>query len=134
MHHDSPRVIWVGTLPSEWESPAYLRATSPIQWRGRLVHAGGDWAFLRQVAWKATLAGAVGVLATPTEAPPTRTGRRENWLQTTPMPWWARRFARYVFTTQDEARAFPAPLGRKVVAQNAEDLGNVYTEVWRMHT
>ncbi len=95
--------------------------------RIEVVHVRGDLALLRQAAIATTLGGVLAVVASPTMAP-------------TPLPWWERRFHRYCFRGQAEAKAWLPlmPLGRLVVVEPAaaehevEALHALYGEVAAM--
>lgn len=59
------------------------------------------------------------------------------WTPTTPpgpLPWWNRRVARLVFSSQDEARAWAAhvPLGRTCACEDPASMEAVYREVASM--
>lgn len=101
--------------------------------RGSLVHLFSDGADLRERALALTLGGAAAVVLTPRFGPRT-------------LPWWGRRFARWVLPSQEVARAWTAhvPLGRLVVVEPApgdapglapgetDALAAIYAEVWSM--
>jgi hypothetical protein len=133
---EAPRIAWVG----EDDVAAALAAAvgaprmAASDWRAmrrrriEVLHVRGDLPTLRAAALGATLGGVLAVVATPTFAP-------------CPLPWWERRFHRYLFDTQDTARAWRASglaLGRLVVVERG-DVGHeaaalraVYAEVASM--
>ena len=66
---------------------------------------------LRRAAWMTTLAGAGAVIAVPVGTPST-------------LPWWGRRFHRFLLRSQPEAQAWAdagVSLGRLVVVEPGED-------------
>jgi len=100
-------------------------------WRGlrahrvEVGHAVGDLGALGRAAWTLTLGGVLGAVATPVGDPG-------------PLPWWNRRYLRFLFRSQPEARAWLPwlPLGRLVVVEadpgEAAALDAVYREVASM--
>lgn len=100
-------------------------------WRGlrahhvEVGHVVGDLPALARAAWTLTLGGVLGAVATPLGPPG-------------PLPWWNRRYLRFLFRSQPEARAWLPwlPLGRLVVVEpdegEADALAAVYREVASM--
>jgi hypothetical protein len=75
--------------------------------RPELVLVRGDFAALQRGAWIATFAGARAVLALPVGV-------------VAPLPWWGRRYQRFVFAAQPEALRWVeagTSLGRVVVVE-----------------
>lgn len=129
------RLAWIGDDAVAVATAARVGAlrVAPDDWRTlrrhriEVVHVRGDLVVLRQAAIAATLGGALAVIATPTMAPG-------------PLPWWERRFHRYCFRGQLEAKAWLSvlPLGRLVVVEpepaphEVEALRALYGEVASM--
>jgi hypothetical protein len=113
-----PVVAWIGGDP---EAGARLGVARELQ-GADVVHVFGPREGLGRSAWDATIAGARAVVLSPQDGP---------W----PLPWWHRRFARFLFRTQEEAKRWMAaglPLGRTVVVEDLADLWPVYVEVAEM--
>lgn len=132
---DAPRLAWIGEDAVAVVTAGRVGAVrvGATDWRSlrrhrvEVLHVRGDLAVLRAAAWAATLGGVGAVVASPT-CPPTA------------LPWWERRFHRYLFRSQAEAKAWlpEVPLGRLVVvepepaAHEVEALLAVYAEVGAM--
>ncbi|MFZ5476934.1 MAG: hypothetical protein ACOZNI_09190 [Myxococcota bacterium] len=118
-------------LLTDSRDPLASRAGVPVatrmwQLRGRVVHARVPVAELGRVALFSTLAGARAVIAAPIG-------------EARPLPWWERRFHRYVLSSPEEAAAWQATgihLGRLAVARpdpwEVEALRAIWTEVGAM--
>ena len=115
---EPPRIAWIGEDDvgnAVLGALGWARFAAP-DWRGlrrarvEVVVARGGPALLRTAAWSATLGGALAVIASPTGP-------------VAPLPWWERRFLRYLLRSQAEARAWRAvgvALGRLVVVEPGE--------------
>jgi hypothetical protein len=134
-----PFGMWLSEL---LEQPILPQPTL-LQMRGRLVHVVGSSDLLKHFALRTTLSGAVAVLASPTTPLPLgRSPTLDRLSRSHPLPFWTRRYHRFICRDQETARQWGQAglsLGRIMVVeaqapgpQQREALEGMYQEVLRM--